>query len=174
MLTTIQSTLLTSSTFVRILPLFALVFMAQNCLAQDKTDKTDKTSSPPAFMLNIITIFPDGEKVMTVRQVQTEGEPVTQSYTVSIPYVENGVTKFQKEERTRTVKPTKMVLAPVHEGTYFQDLNGKELDTKAIAEKTPKTGRQVIVLPDNKQEIPKEWKELFKEHVVIMRTPIQH
>ena len=67
-----------------------------------------------------------------------------------------------------------MELLPVVEGAYFQDLNGKTLDVKSFVDKVPRTGRQVVVITSpNIKEIPAEWKELLKDDVIIMRTPLR-
>lgn len=67
-----------------------------------------------------------------------------------------------------------MELLPVVEGTYFQDLNGKTLDVKSFIDRVPRTGRQVVVIiSPNIKEIPAEWKELLKDDVIIMRTPLR-
>jgi hypothetical protein len=146
----------------------AVALDAPPCIGQEKA------STPPSFSLNLTKIFPDGEKLMVYRQVETDGQAVTQTYTVDVPFSENGVSKTRTEVRTREVKPRKMALAPVLEGTYFQSLDGKRLETKDVAAKTPESGRYVIMVFDsNMKEIPAEWKELFKDDVVIMRTRIQ-
>ncbi len=123
----------------------ALVFLlasgARSTYAQDEVPKA------PAFLLDIKTIFADGQKIAMVQRVPTNGEAVQETYQVTVPYVENGQTKTKQETRTRTVKPMKNALVPIPVDAYFHDIEGNDWDTGSVLKKIPKQGLQVIIMP---------------------------
>lgn len=125
---------------------------------------TGQASVPesPTFQVTVQTIHTDGKDILMSKQVPTDGQPVQQTYTISVPYTENGVTKLRTETRTRTVQPSKASLAPIDDNTTFQNLAGAELKRAALLSKIPKTGLQVVLAPPTLKEIPASWKAILK------------
>jgi hypothetical protein len=131
----------------------------------------DAIPDSPVFHLVIGTIHTDGKEVMGVEQVAAEGKPVEQKYIVTVPFVEDGVTKTRAEARVRLVAPTKAKLVPISKDSYFQNLSGEKLEKDAVVAKIPMSGLQVLVISDPAlKEIPLQWKNVLREDIIILRV----
>ncbi len=140
------------------------IMSIQACLGQQPVPES------PSFHMHFQTIHTDGKNLLVLKQVPDVGRQVEQTYTVSVPFTENGVTRYRTEVKTRMVQPTKTALSPVDENVYFQDLSGKILNREDLVGIIPQHGRLVVAADPSLKEIPSAWKDILHANTIVMRT----
>ncbi len=135
--------------------------------------KESDVPESPAGYVQFITLHSDGDVISKVVTVQTEGELVETSYSVMIPYVEDGVTKHRAETRTMMRAPTKRVLQPIGEATFVK-LDGTEVDKQDLLKSFPMTGLKVIYFPpandqNSHEDLLDHFRDILKDSVIIMK-----
>jgi len=132
-------------------------------------EETEVPESPFGH-LQFMTIHTDGEILQRVTTKQTKGPAIEQEFTVSVPYMEDGVTRMRMETRIRIVLPTIRVLSKIDDDTTFVTIRGDKLEKNDVLSRVPMSGLQVLVLSGAKAEIPDAWKELLKDDVVVVKV----
>ncbi len=127
----------------------------------------------PRGTIRFVTIHTDGEKVLMINRIPVKGETEEKEYKMTVPITgQDGRITYRAVTRTLTVPKVKTELQPVPEEVKFFSVSGEEIDYSDVVAKTPMAGKQVIVLPLQQKKISPEWKQLIKDDVIIMRSPI--
>lgn len=130
------------------------------------------TRADPNSMAGVrVKNFKSNGKRIRYKRTKTQVEQKEMEYTVRIPFVENGETKFKEETRTRIISSIKQteINALVPMDSTFESIDGKTIDH---AEANKMLGNQetaVILLPAGKS-IPEIWKQLLRPDALIFHT----
>ncbi len=145
----------------------AALALSATSLLHAQEEESEIPESPFGF-IQYMTVHTDGEKLMHIVTRQVEGEMVEQTYSVTIPYMEDGVVRNRVETRTRVMPATRKFLEPIPEDWKFLDIKGAEIKSEDVVQKIPMIGRQVIRLIGDK--IPTGLEMLVKDDVLILMS----
>lgn len=152
--------------------------------ADSKKKDKEKKGDPPVVTvppMNIQLIKYDGKSIYYERSTMVYGkdskpitETVPQTYTVMVPYIEDGVTKTRAETRTRTIAVTRMSDAtrktlnvPIKSGS-FESLSGKKIKESDMIDRIGMSDFPVLVLGKS-QKLPEAYKLVLKPDTIILR-----
>lgn len=146
------------------------IVISASALAQDTPPR-----APTSVGMTIVTVYSDGESIQRLKSVpDTTKEPVVQTFTVSIPYTENGVTKTRTETRTRSGLPTVKKLLPLEDHEFFMSIKGEQLDPAVLASTITQAGKPVLQFYDAPTKEQLELiRKVVREDTVIFISPME-
>lgn len=130
--------------------------------------------APTSVGLSIVTVYSDGQSMQALKHVpDPTKEAVAQTYMVTIPYTENGVTKQRTETRQRMASPTVQKLVPLDESEFFITLSGEQLDPADLARSVTRAGKPVLRFPrvPTKQELELISRLVRDDAVILVSLP---
>ena len=121
---------------------------------------------PSSNLLRYRTIRVEEGKLQIVNYVLA---PFTETSTLTVPFMVDGVVEMQNFTETRTVLRPTPVWEELANNYSFTKLNNEKVDRTKVIERAEELGKPVVLLV-NDQRLPSAWLDLLKDDVLIMQV----